>query len=56
MICDLPERIFIMKKWYEFKSYAAVQSVYHVEFKSKSSPGRTIIANIIKLFERKMLQ
>ena len=48
MIYDLPKRIFIIKKWYEFKSYAAVQSAYRFKFKSNSSPGRTIIVNIIK--------
>ena len=34
-----------------FKSNSAVQSSYRVEFKSKSSPSRRIIVNIIKLSE-----
>ena len=44
----MPTRIIIIKKWYEIEIYAAAQSVYRVEFKSKSSPGHTIIVNINK--------
>jgi hypothetical protein len=52
MIYDLPKRIFIVKKWYEFQSYAPVQSAYRVEFNSKTSPDHKTITNIIKLFEK----
>lgn len=52
MIYDLEKRIFLVKKWYEFNSFVAVQSAYRVEFKSKTSPDRKSIMNIIKTFEK----
>jgi len=43
--------IFI-KKYYELKSFSAVQSAFRVKFKVKVAPGHQIIKNIVQAFEK----
>ena len=52
MIYDLPKRIFLLKKYYELKSFSAVQSAFRVKFKVKVAPGHQIIKNIVQAFEK----
>lgn len=48
---DLKKRIFLLKKYYETRSFASVQSAFRVEFGVKTAPGHQIIQNIVKAFE-----
>ena len=52
MIYDLAKRIFLLKKYYELKSFSAVQSAFRVKFKVKVAPGHQIIKNIVQAFEK----
>jgi hypothetical protein len=49
---DLKKRIFLLKNYYKFQSFAMVQSAYRVEFKSKIAPDRKVILNIVNTFEK----
>jgi len=49
---DLKKRIFLVKKFYQFQSYAAVQSEFRKEFKIKKAPGSQIIKNLVRMFEK----
>ena len=52
MIYNLPKPIFLIKKWFEFKSFSGIQSLYRIEFKSQTSPEHKTITNLVKLFEK----
>ena len=52
MIYNLPKCIFLLKKYYELKSFSAVQSAFRVKFKVKVTPGHQIIKNIVQAFEK----
>ena len=52
MIYDLLKRIFLLKKYYELKSFSAVQSAFRVKFKVKVAPAHQIIKNIFQAFEK----
>jgi transposase len=45
-------RIFLVKKYYEFKSIKQVQTAYNAEFKSKTAPSACVIKNIVSTFEK----
>ena len=49
---NLEKRVFLVKKFYQFGSYAPVQSAYRVQFGLKTAPDRRTIMNIIKVFEK----
>ena len=49
---DLPRRIFLLKKYYEFSSIKAIQRAFCVEFKEKIAPSYSVIKNIVSVFEK----
>lgn len=49
---DLQERVFLVKKYYEFKSFSDVQRAYRVEFNKNKAPDRKVIFNIVSVFEK----
>ena len=49
---DLKTRVFLVKKWYEFRSTISVQRAFKSEFKSKVAPAASVIKNLIFKFEK----
>ena len=49
---DLPRRIFLLKKYYEFSSIKAIQRAFCVKFKGKIAPSYSVIKNIVSVFEK----
>ncbi len=52
MIYNLRERVFLVKKYYEFHSIVDVQRAYRKEFCEKIAPNDSTIRNIISTFEK----
>ena len=48
---DIPERVFIVKKYYELKNPVLVQRAYRTKYKNKKAPSPIVISNIISVFE-----
>jgi hypothetical protein len=49
---DLKKRVFLLKKYFEFKEIVLVQRAYRTEFKCKDAPSHCIIKNIAFTFEK----
>lgn len=49
---DLKNRIFLFKKFYEFKNITLVQRAYKAEYKEKIAPGSKVIEKIVPNFEK----
>ena len=42
----------MLKKYYEYKNMASIQSAYRVEYKEKIAPNHKVIRNIVSVFEK----
>ena len=49
---NIAERVFLVKKFYEFKQIILVQRVWKSEFSKPDAPSRSVIMNIISNFEK----
>ena len=49
---NIAERVFLVKKFYEFKQIILVQSAWKSEFSKPDAPSRSVIMNIISNFEK----
>ena len=49
---DIPERIFLVKKFYELKHISSVQRAYRTKYKNQTAPTHSTIKNIISRFEK----
>jgi hypothetical protein len=49
---DLKKRIFLLKKFYEFKSICLVQRAFRTEYKNETTPSSSVIKNIVSNFEK----
>ena len=49
---DIAQRVFLVKKFYEFKQIISVQRAWRSEFPKTTTPGRSVIMNIISNFDK----
>ena len=49
---EIMQRVFLVKKYYELKSVTQVQRAWRAEYKTKDTPGRNVIINLISNFEK----
>ena len=42
----------MLKKYYEYKNMASIQSAYRVEYKEKIAPNHKVIWKIVSMFEK----
>lgn len=49
---NIAERVFLVKKFYEFKQIILVQRAWKSEFSKPDAPSRSVIMNIISNFEK----
>lgn len=49
---DIPQRVFLVKTWYQSQSIASVQLAFRREFATRESPSQSSIMNIVSNFEK----
>ncbi len=49
---DIPQRVFLVKNYYDLKSITLVQRAFKLEFSQKTAPSPTTILNIVSNFEK----
>lgn len=49
---NIQERVFLVKSFYELKSYVLVQRAYKSHFSKSDAPDRAVIKNIVSNFEK----
>ena len=48
---DIPQRVFLVKKFYELKEIYLVQRSFRAEYPKQGTPSNTTINNLISNFE-----
>ena len=51
---DIQKRIFLVKKYYEFQSFALVQRAYRSKYKNETTPSNNTILNMVS-FKKNMI-
>ena len=49
---DIPQRVFLLKNYYDLKSIILVQRNFRTQFPKITPPNRSVILNIVSNFEK----
>ena len=50
---DFQKRIFLLKNYNKFENISAVQRAYRTKYQNETAPSRSVIFNIVFVFEKK---
>ena len=50
---DIPQRVFLVSEYYEFKSMSNVINAWNTNYKNSDPPSRSTIKNIFSNFEKR---
>ena len=49
---ELQKRIFLLKNYNKFENISVVQRAYRIKYRNEKAPSRSVILNIVFVFEK----